>query len=201
MVGAMVPWAIVCSYSIFRYMWKYRAKKLLPMLRAWGPYTAHLGIMLILVGYCFSYGLGSEDSITLNEGERKLAGNFILELDDVSMENSGTEITVKADIKLEEKENNKIVIDDQLSKTIQSLTNQETTEIYLKHELHRDLYLTLNGVTPGVDGEPSSATITVREIPGIILVWIGSFLTILGMIMTMFTEWKPGKEWLRKMAN
>ena len=201
MVGAMVPWAIVCSYSIFRYMWKYRTKKLLPMLRAWGPYTAHLGIMLILVGYCFSYGLGSEDSITLSEGERKLVGNFILELDDVSMDNSGTEITVKADIKLEEKENNKIVIDDQLSKTIQSLTNQETTEIYLKHELHRDLYLTLNGVTPGVDGEPSSATITVREIPGILLVWIGSFLTILGMIMTMFTEWKPGKEWLRKMAN
>ena len=201
MVGAMLPWAIVCGYSIFRYMWKYRTKKLLPMLRAWGPYTAHLGIMLILVGYCFSYGLGSEDSITLSEGERKLVGNFILELDDVSMDNSGTEITVKADIKLEEKENNKIVIDDQLSKSIQSLTNQETTEIYLKHELHRDLYLTLNGVTPGVDGEPSSATITVREIPGIILVWIGSFLTILGMIMTMFTEWKPGKEWLRKMAN
>ena len=102
---------------------------------------------------------------------------------------------------IKEKENNKIVIDDYLSKTIQSLTNQETTEIYLKHELHRDLYLTLNGVTPGIDGEPSSATITVREIPGIILVWIGSFLTILGMIMTMFTEWKPGKEWLRKMAN
>ena len=201
MVGAMVPWAFVCGYSIFRYMWKYRAKKLLPMLRAWGPYTAHLGIMLILVGYCFSYGLGSEDSITLNEGDEKLVGNFILELNDVSMDNSGTEITVKADIKLEEKENNKIVIDDQISKTIQSLTNQETTEIYLKHELHRDLYLTLNGVTPGVDGEPSSATITVREIPGILLVWIGSFLTILGMIMTMFTEWKPGKEWLRKMAN
>ena len=111
MVGAMLPWAIVCSYSIFRYMWKYRAKKLLPMLRAWGPYTAHLGIMLILVGYCFSYGLGTEDSITLNEGERKLAGNFILELDDVSMENTGTEITVKANIQLKEKQNNKIVID------------------------------------------------------------------------------------------
>ena len=110
-------------------------------------------------------------------------------------------IEPEVNIKIEDKENNKIVIDDQLSKTIQSLTNQETTEIYLKHELHRDLYLTLNGVTPGVDGEPSSVTITVREIPGIILVWIGSFLTILGMIMTMFTEWKPGKEWLRKMAN
>jgi cytochrome c biogenesis factor len=201
MVGAMIPWAFVCSYSIFRYMWKYRTKKLLPMLRAWGPYTAHLGIMLILIGYCFSYGLGTENSVTLEEGERKLAGNFILELSEIEMKNSNSEITVVATIQLKEKDNEKIVVDDQISKNIQSLTNQETTEIYLKHDLHRDLYLTLNGVTPGVDGDPSSATITVREIPGIILVWIGSFLTVLGMVMTMFTEWKTGKEWLRKLAN
>ena len=165
MVGAMIPWAFICGYYNFKYMWKYRTKKLLPMIRAWGPYTAHLGIMLILVGYCFSYGLGTEDSITLNEGEEKLAGNFILKLDDVSMENSGTEITVTSDIQLLEKENKKIVIDDQISKSIQSLTNQETTEIYLKHELHRDLYITLNAATPGINGETSSATITVREIP------------------------------------
>ena len=201
MVGAMIPWAFICGYSIFRYMWKYRTKKLLPMIRAWGPYTAHLGIMLILIGYCFSYGLGTEDSVTLEEGERKIVGDFILELNAVSMENSGTKITVTSDIQLLEKGNEKIIIDDQISKSIQSLTNQETTEIYLKHELHRDLYITLNAATPGIDGEPSSATITVREIPGIILVWIGSFLTILGMLMTMFTEWKPGKVWLRKLAN
>ena len=117
------------------------------------------------------------------------------------MENSGTEISVVANIQLKEKDDEKIIIDDQISKSIQSLTNQETTELYLKHELHRDLYITLNGVTPGVDGEPSSATITVREIPGIILVWIGSFLTILGMIMTMFTEWKPGQKWLRNISK
>ena len=42
MVGAMIPWAFICGYSIFRYMWRYRAKKLLPMLRAWGPYTCLL---------------------------------------------------------------------------------------------------------------------------------------------------------------
>ena len=65
MVGAMFPWAFICGFSIFRYMWRYRTKKLLPMLRAWGPYTAHLGIMLILVGYCFSYGLGTETIIKL----------------------------------------------------------------------------------------------------------------------------------------
>jgi len=60
MVGAMIPWAFICGYSIFRYMWRYRTKKLLPMLRAWGPYTAHLGMMLILIGYCLSYGLGTK---------------------------------------------------------------------------------------------------------------------------------------------
>ena len=92
MVGAMIPWAFICGYSIFRYMWRYRAKKLLPMLRAWGPYTAHLGMMLILIGYCLSYGLGTEDSITLQEGEQKLAGNFVLELENVTMNSVPSEM-------------------------------------------------------------------------------------------------------------
>ncbi len=201
MVGAMIPWALACGYSIIKYMLKYRTKKLLPMLKAWGPYTAHLGIMLILIGYCFSYGLGTENSITLEEGERKLAGNFILELTDISMDNKGTEVEVKAEILLTDKDTEKTIVNDKISKTVQSVTNQETTKIYLKHELHRDLYITLNSVTPGTDGNQSSATITVREIPGIFLVWIGAFLTIVGMITTMFTDWKPGKDWLKKLSN
>jgi cytochrome c-type biogenesis protein CcmF len=200
MVGAMIPWAFICGFSIFRYMWRYRTKKLLPMLRAWGPYTAHLGIMLILVGYCFSYGLGTETSVTLNEGEKALTGNFILELDAISMEPNQDEIKLIASIKLIEKKNNKIVIEDVISKTIQSETNEKTTQIYLQHDLHRDIYITLNNAEPGGSNSESTATITVREIPGIILVWIGAVLTILGMLLTMFTEWKPGKKWLRSIS-
>ena len=200
MVGAMIPWAFICGFSIFRYMWRYRTKKLLPMLRAWGPYTAHLGIMLILVGYCFSYGLGTETSVTLNEGEKALTGNFILELDEISMVPNQDEIRLIASIKLIEKKNNKIVIEDIISKAIQSETNEETTQIYLQHDLHRDIYITLNSATPGGSNSESTATITVREIPGIILVWIGAVLTILGMLLTMFTEWKPGKKWLRSIS-
>ena len=198
MVGAMVPWAFVCGYSIFRYMWKYRTKKLLPMLRAWGPYTAHLGIMLILIGYCFSYGLGTEDSVTLKEGEEEIVGNFILELSDISTENSGAEIHIIANIQLKEKNGEELIVDDQISIIIQG--DQETTNIYLKHELQRDLYITLDEAPPGIGGE-RTAEITVREIPGIILVWTGAFLTILGMLITMFTEWKPGQKWLRNISK
>ncbi len=198
MVGAMIPWVFICGYSIFRYMWRYRTKKLLPMLRAWGPYTAHLGMMLILIGYCLSYGLGTEDSITLQEGERKLAGNFVLELDKVTMDPGPDEMKMTAFIRLIENDDD-VVIDDQISKRIEG--NQETTQIYLKHQIHRDLYITLNSVAPGDEGGENSATITVREIPGILLVWTGTLFTILGMLMTMFTEWKPGKEWLRSIGK
>ena len=200
MVGAMIPWAFICGYSIFRYMWRYRTKKLLPMLRAWGPYTAHLGMMLILIGYCLSYGLGTEDSITLQEGERKLAGNFVLELENVTMNSGPPEMACipkcTASIRLIENDDD-VVIDDQISKRREG--NQETTQIYLKHQIHRDLYITLSSVTS--EGGENSATITVREIPGIILVWTGTLFTILGMLMTMFTEWKPGKEWLRSIGK
>ena len=198
MVGAMLPWAFVCGFSIFRYMWKYRNKKLLPMIRAWGPYTAHLGIMLILIGYCISYGLDTKDTVTLAEGEEKIVGNFVLELSEISTENSGTEIQRIANIQLKENDGEELVVDDQISISIQG--EQETTNIYLKHELHRDLYITLDEVPPGIDGE-LTAKITVREIPGIILVWTGAFLTILGMIITMFTEWKPGQKWLRNISK
>ena len=180
---------------------EFKAKKIIPLIRAWGPYTAHMGIMLIIVGYCLSYGLGTEDSVTLQEGERKLAGDFILELEDIIMTNSGTEVKIIAEIELIEKNDGGIVIDDEISKSVETIANQETVDIYLKHELHRDLYITLNKATPGIEGEPSTATITVREIPGIILVWIGSFLTILGMLMTMFTEWKNGRKILKKLAG
>ena len=200
MVGAMIPWAFICGYSIFRYMWRYRAKKLLPMLRAWGPYTAHLGMMLILIGYCLSYGLGTEDSITLQEGEQKLAGNFVLELENVTMNSGPSEMACipkcTAFIRLIENDDD-VVIADQISKRIKG--NQETTQIYLKHQIHRDLYITLSSVTS--EGGENSATIIVREIPGIILVWTGTLFTISGMLLTMFTEWKPGKEWLRSIGK
>ena len=69
--------------------------------------------------------------------------------------------------------------------------------VYLKHELDRDIYITLNSADP----EESTATITIREIPGIILVWTGTIMTLLGMLMTMFTEWEPGKKWLRGIGK
>ena len=200
MVGAMIPWAFICGYSIFRYMWRYRTKKLLPMLRAWGPYTAHLGMMLILIGYCLSYGLGTEDSITLEEGERKLAGNFVLELEKVTMNPGPDEMKVTALIRLIENDDD-VVINDKISYSIEAASGEETTQIYLKHQIHRDLYITLNSATPGAEGGENSATITVREIPGIILVWTGTLFTILGLLLVMFTEWKPGKEWLRSIGK
>ncbi len=200
MVGAMIPWALICGFSIFRYFWKYRTKKWLPMLRAWGPYTAHLGIMLILVGYCFSYGLGTETSVKLSEGERALTGNFILELDEINMEPNQDEMKITALIKLINKNDDKIVINDEISMAFQSETDEKTTQIYLQHDLHRDIYITLDRAEPGESGSESTASITVREIPGIILVWIGAVLTILGMLLTMFTEWKPGKKWLRSIS-
>ena len=111
------------------------------------------------------------------------------------------EIELIAYIILENKETGETVLNDEISKKIESGTNQETTQIYLKHKLDRDLYITLNGATPGTENESSRAIITVRDIPGIILVWIGSFLTILGMLTTMFTEWKPGKKWLNQISK
>ena len=197
MVGAMAPWAVICGYSIFKYMYHHRTKRLLGMLRAWGPYTAHLGFMLIIVGYCFSYGLGTEDSVYLEEGEKKIVGKYIIELEDIEMIPKINEVEVRASIILETKDNRNIILEDQISLSKDTKTQESTKKIYLKHELDRDIYITLDQV----NAEDSGASIIVRDIPGIILVWIGSFLTILGMLTIMFTEWKPGKKWLKKLSK
>ena len=189
MVGAMIPWAFICGFSIFRYMWRYRTKKLLPMLRAWGPYTAHLGMMLILIGYCLSYGLDTENTVTLQEGERKPVGEFVIELEEIEMVTESDEFRGIAFVIITEE--GKEIVNDQISKGIVS------GGVYLKHELDRDIYITLNSADP----EESTATITIREIPGIILVWTGTIMTLLGMLMTMFTEWEPGKKWLRGIGK
>ena len=189
MVGAMIPWAFICGFSIFRYMWRYRTKKLLPMLRAWGPYTAHLGMMLILIGYCLSYGLDTENTVTLQEGERKPVGEFVIELEEIERGTESDEFRVIAFVIITEE--GKEIVNDQISKGIVS------GGVYLKHELDRDIYITLNSADP----EESTATITIREIPGIILVWTGTIMTLLGMLMTMFTEWEPGKKWLRGIGK
>ena len=189
MVGAMIPWALICGYSIFRYMWRYRTKKLLPMLRAWGPYSAHLGMMLILIGYCFSYGLDTENTVTLQEGERKPVGEFVIELEEIEMITESGEIKWIVFVIITE--DGEEIVNDQISKGLVS------GGVYLKHEFDRDIYITLNSV----DTNESTATITLREIPGIILVWTGTVMTILGMLMTMFTEWNPGKKWLRRIGK
>ncbi len=193
MVGAMIPWALICGYATFRYMWRYRTKKILPMLRAWGPYTAHLGMMLILIGYCLSYGIQTETTVTLQEGERRPVGDFVIELEEIYMVTESDEIMLNARIKLTESD--EIIVEDRISKGVIS------GGVYLKHELDRDIYVTLDSVNPATDISESTATITVREIPGIILVWTGTILTILGMISTMFTEWEPGKKWLRSIGK
>jgi len=201
MVGAMAPWAVICGFSILKYMNHHRNKKLLGMLRAWGPYTAHLGFMLIIVGYCFSYGLGTEDTVDLEEGESKIVGKYIIELEEIKMNPKMDEMEIIAFIILETKDNRNIILEDQISMSIDSRTQEITKKIYLKHELDRDIYITLYNADPGEQDEKSSAVIIVRDIPGIILVWIGSSLTILGMLTTMFTEWKPGKNWLKKLSE
>ena len=159
------------------------------MLRAWGPYTAHLGMMLILIGYCLSYGLDTENTVTLQEGERKPVGEFVIELEEIEMGTESDEFRVIAFVIITEK--GKEIVNDQISKGIVS------GGVYLKHELDRDIYITLNSADP----EESTATITIREIPGIILVWTGTIITLLGMLMTMFTEWEPGKKWLRGIGK
>ena len=199
MAGAALPWAALAGYAALRYLWSFRGKPLLPRLRAWGPYIAHLGIILVALGYGVSYGLDQVETIELEEGGSTEAAGFTVTLDDVAMR-PGEENRLEAQFRLHRGE--RLVVDGTAARINTAGTAEWRTLIYLEHHLDRDIYVTLDEVWIDTEGDqPSRATLTVRQIPGIMLVWTGALLTTGGMALTMFTDWAPGKRWLRKVGN
>ena len=198
MAGAALPWAALAGYAALRYLWSFRGKPLLPRLRAWGPYIAHLGIILVALGYGVSYGLDQVETIELEEGSSTEAAGFTVTLDDVVMR-PGDENRLEAQFRLHRGDS--LVVDGTAARVNTAGTTEWRTLIYLEHHLDRDIYVTLDEAVPGEGDQPSRATLTVRQIPGIMLVWTGALLTTGGMALTIFTDWAPGKQWLRKVGK
>ena len=198
MAGAALPWALLAGWATLRYLWSYRGKPLLPRLRAGGPYVAHLGIILIALGYSISYGLDQVETVELEEGSATEAAGFTVTLDDVVMR-SGDESRLEAQFRLHR--GDALVVDGTAAQVNSAGTTEWRTLIYLEHHLTRDIYVTLDDAVPSEGDEPSRATLTVRQIPGIMLVWTGALLTTSGMALTMITDWAPGKQWLRKFNS
>ena len=126
------------------------------------------------------------------------AAGFTVTLDDVVMR-PGDENRLEAQFRLHRGDS--LVVDGTAARVNTAGTTEWRTLIYLEHHLDRDIYVTLDEAIPGEGDQPSSATLTVRQIPGIMLVWTGALLTTGGMALTMFTDWVPGKRWLRQMGT
>ena len=194
MFGAAVPWFILTGTSILEYLYRYRKKRLRTMLRAWGPYTTHLGVLIMIMGYCVSYGLATEESLTLEKGNEEEILGFTITIEDVKTEIDGNQLVREVHFIL--KDDNKTIIDDKLIRTVSNNgIGQEMPEVYIDHQVRRDLYITADMVNL----ENDSARITLREIPGIMLVWFGVFLMIGGMIILQITEWKITKGLIRNL--
>ena len=111
MAGAALPWAALAGYAALRYLWSFRGKPLLPRLRAWGPYIAHLGIILVALGYGISYGLDQVETVELEEGGSTGAAGFTITLDDVVMR-PGEENRLEAQFRLHRGE--RLVVEDSI---------------------------------------------------------------------------------------
>ena len=193
MFGAAVPWFILTGASILEYLYRYRKKRLRTMLRVWGPYTTHLGVLIMIMGYCVSYGLATEESLALEKGNEEEILGFTITVEDVKTEIDGEQLVREIHFVL--KENNETIIDDKLIRTVTNNLGQEIPEVYIDHQLRRDLYITADMINL----ENDSARITVREIPGIMLVWFGIFLMIGGMLLLQITEWRITKGMIRNL--
>ena len=92
MFGAAIPWFILTGVSILEYLYRYRKKKLRTMLRVWGPYTTHLGVLIMIMGYCVSYGLATEESLALEKGNEEKILGFTITVEDVKTEIDGEQL-------------------------------------------------------------------------------------------------------------
>jgi len=193
MVGAALPWSALILWALGHRSWACRGRTWLPRLRKWAPHVIHLGVLMMVVGYAVSYGLDSRTTVELAEGDTVTVDGYQLTLERVVMVDTGDTTRLEATFTLHDGER-------EVATGSPALVNhggdQWNSEVYLQHAVHRDIYVSLRQADP----VEHTAEITVRTIPGVMLVWSGVLLNCSGMLLLLATEWRPTKRLLRRLG-
>lgn len=180
MLGLAVPAFIACTVIIIQQVWQILrppAKKPHKRPFRWQVHVIHLGMVLLLTGYAFTTALATQEQAFLEEGGSTRLGGHDIHLVDVVQTQKDQNTRIEAQLEISGRG------DSAPARIIHNDAGQAvTSEVKILHSLSSDLYLVL------VAGEPAggNATIEVRTVPGVNLVWVGALMVLIGELALMY---------------
>ena len=150
-------------------------------LRRYCAFTIHLGITVLIVGITLSSIYGTKSDFILKKGESVYIGNYKVELIDTYREESDAKSILGAKLKLSDENKDFILLPEQnLYKYEGNREINRETEVAIYNTLRKDYYIIL------IDElEKGRFNFKIYINPWVSLLWIGSFISILGGVVIM----------------
>jgi cytochrome c-type biogenesis protein CcmF len=148
--------------------------------RRYGGAVAHLGVVLLIVGVALDVTYRSDERHTMTVGESVEVGRYTLTFEDLASEITQTRISLAARIGVAHRGGG-----DAGSLTTERYldVNQENprTAVGVRSLVREDVYVILQEV----DVETETATFIVHLHPGVLWLWLGSGLLLLGGLLAL----------------
>jgi len=154
--------------------------------RRYGGQTAHLGMMLLIIGISASQLFVMKKDIVLKLGEGQQIGAYLVELNSVSVVKGVNYEAVQASLSLTDSSGNSQLMTPQ-KRFYDGWKDQPNSQIALLTNWKSDVYLVLAGWGEG--GE--TATLQVHLNPAVLWIWIGGIVMMIGGLFCMLPRLLP----------
>ncbi|MBI4411481.1 MAG: hypothetical protein HY541_03240, partial [Deltaproteobacteria bacterium] len=189
LMGAKSLWIalvlFLCGFAFFVMLLEVIRTKQSPLQllmenpRRYGGFVSHLGALLLVIGVAFSSIYETDREITLKQGESAEIGKYTLTFDETVSRDTPQRFEVRAKVDVARNGRPLGVMTPQMNYYPNSKEPVGTPAI--RSNLIRDLYLTLIQVAEN----GSQVSLRVIIAPGVVWIWIGGFIVMLGGLLAL----------------
>jgi cytochrome c-type biogenesis protein CcmF len=149
--------------------------------RRFGGLVAHLGLVLLIVGVALDVTYRSDERHELTVGEQVSVGGYVLTLDRLDSELSPTRMSIGATFEIARSSGRSAgsLVTERFLTVNQ---DQPRTHVGVRSLLREDIYVILEDV----DVESQRAGVHVHLHPGVLWLWVGSGVLLLGGLLAIW---------------
>jgi cytochrome c-type biogenesis protein CcmF len=142
--------------------------------RRFGGYTAHIGMLIFVVGIVASSTFTVDHEVTLGPGETATVGDYTVRFDDIWGRDEPHRFVVASELAVFKGGRRIGTLEPRLN--YYRMSDQPITTPAVRSRAHEDLYITLLAF----ERDGSSVTLRVMVEPLIVWIWIGGFIIFVG---------------------
>jgi cytochrome c-type biogenesis protein CcmF len=149
--------------------------------RRWGGAVVHLGIVLLIVGVTLDATYRSDERITLTVGDAASVGGHVLTFESLDSEMSATRVALRATLGVARQgggSRGALVTE----RSLLANQDQPRTSVGVRSLLREDVYVILEEV----DVDSQTATFNVFLHPGVLWLWLGGGLLMVGGVLAVW---------------